>query len=160
MLANYGNIQVHDLFFFHERARKVNIWAFTFLVGPYAGPLISSFLLAKISWRFDMGVLAIFYAVSTGLVMLLGEETLYDRENTRKPTEGSSKISILVGVAGAKAKGQTSMSSVAKHLLELLIRPQLLLPSEYPPYFALSVPTLTLSQRCSSSSFLRGQLVL
>jgi hypothetical protein len=76
-----------------------------------------------------MGVLAIFYAVSTGLVILFGEETLYDREKTMKPTGGASKISILIGVAGAKAKGQTTMSSVTKHLLELLIRPQLLLPS-------------------------------
>ena len=81
-----------------------------------------------------MGVLAIFYAVSTGCVILLGEETLYDRENTKKPTEGASKISILIGAAGAKAKGQTSMISVSKHLLELLIRPQLLLPSESFPH--------------------------
>ena len=76
-----------------------------------------------------MGVLAIFYAVSTGLVILLGEETLYDRKKTMKPTDGASKLSILVGIAGAKAKGQTTMTSVWKHLLELLIRPQLLLPS-------------------------------
>ena len=26
---------IHDMFFFHERARKVNIWAFCFLVGMY-----------------------------------------------------------------------------------------------------------------------------
>lgn len=77
-----------------------------------------------------MGVLAIFYAVSTGLVVLLGEETLYDRKKSIKPTDGASKISILIGSAGAKAEGQTSMLSVWKHLFELLIRPQLLLPSQ------------------------------
>jgi MFS family permease len=114
---------------FTERARKVNIWAFTFLLGPFLGPFISSFLLAKISWRFDMGVLAMFYGVSAILVVLLGEETLYDREKTMKPTAGASKFSILLGIAGARAKGQTSLMSVAKHLTQLLIKPQLLFPS-------------------------------
>jgi MFS family permease len=113
---------------FPERTRKLNIWAFMFLVGPYLGPLISSFLLSKISWRLDMGILAIFYAVSTVLVVILGEETLYDREKTVNPTEGASHVSLLIGVAGFKAKGQTTMASVSKHLLQIFIRPQLLLP--------------------------------
>jgi MFS family permease len=26
---------IHDMFFFHERARKINIWAFSFLLGEY-----------------------------------------------------------------------------------------------------------------------------
>lgn len=138
---------VHDLFFFHgkrpdpvlstkadfrERARKVNIWAFTFLLGPFLGPFISSFLLSTgISWRLDFGVLAMFYGVSAILVVLLGEETLYDREKTVKPTAGSNKVSILLGIAGAKAKGQSSLISVAKDLLSLLIKPQLLFPSKH-----------------------------
>ncbi|KUJ10142.1 MFS general substrate transporter [Mollisia scopiformis] len=114
-----------------ERARKVNIWAFTFLLGPFLGPFVSSFLLSRISWQFDMGVLAMFYGVSAILVVLLGEETLYDRDKSWKPTAGASKISILVGIAGAKAKGQTSLMLVSKQLLELLIKPQLLLPTLY-----------------------------
>jgi MFS family permease len=114
-----------------ERARKVNIWAFTFLLGPFLGPFISSFLLSTgISWRFDFGILAIFYGVSEIIVVLLGEETLYDRENTTKPTAGASKLSILIGIAGAKAKGQTSLMSVTRHLAQLLIKPQLLFPSK------------------------------
>lgn len=154
-----NDTKVHDLFFFHERARKVNIWAFTFLVAPYAGPLVSSFLLARISWRFDMGILAIFYAVSTALVVLLGEETLYDRKKSIKPTEGASKTNILIGVAGARAEGQTSMMSVWKHLLELLIRPQLLLPCWFITLQNEHSPTNV--EKPSSSSFSSpGQLVL
>ena len=41
---------IHDMFFFHERARKINIWAFSFLLGPYVGPLISSLLILRIGW--------------------------------------------------------------------------------------------------------------
>jgi MFS family permease len=113
---------------FSERTRKVNIWAFTFLLGPFLGPFISSFLLSRISWQFDMGVLAMFYGTSAILVVLLGEETMYDRERSWKPTAGASKFSILVGIAGAKAKGQTGLMLVSRQLLELLIKPQLLLP--------------------------------
>lgn len=113
-----------------ERARKVNIWAFTFILGPFLGPFVSSFLLSKISWQFDMGVLAMFYGVSSILVVLLGEETLYDRQKSIKPTAGASKISILIGLAGYKAKDQTSLWSVTRHLAQLLIKPQLLMPSK------------------------------
>jgi MFS family permease len=111
-----------------ERARKVNIWAFTFLLGPFLGPFISSFLLSKISWRFDMGVLAMFYGVSAIVVALFGEETLYDRQNGVKPTSGASRISLLIGIAGVKSKGQTTMLAVSKHLIQIAIKPQLLLP--------------------------------
>jgi hypothetical protein len=39
----------------------------------------------------------------------------------------------MIGIAGFKAKGQTNMKSVITHLLQILARPQLLLPSTYPP---------------------------
>ena len=75
-----------------------------------------------------MGVLAGFYGFSTLLVILIGKETLYDRENNRVPTAGASRISVLTGVAGVKATGMPRMMDVFKHLFELLICPQLLLP--------------------------------
>lgn len=101
-----------------------------FLVGPYLGPFISSFLLSVVSWRVNMGILAASYAVSTILVVLLGEETLYDREKTVNPTEGASHISLLIGTAGFKAKGQTSLGVVSKHLAQISIKPQLILPCQ------------------------------
>lgn len=81
-----------------------------------------------------MGILAATYAVSTVLVVLLGEETLYDREKTINPTEGASRISLLIGTAGFKAKGQTSLAVVSKHLAEIAIKPQILLPCKYSFY--------------------------
>ena len=103
-----------------------------------------------------MGVLAIFYAVSLGLVILLGEETLYDREKKMKPTEGASKLSIMIGIAGVRAKGQTSMASVAKHLLELSIRPQLLLPGKYHSGRTSSITALTSFSIVHSIAFYVG----
>lgn len=111
-----------------ERARKVNIWAFTFLFGAFFGPMMSSFLLSKISWELDMGILAIWYAVSALLVAICGEETLYDREKGVSPTAGASRLSLLIGIAGWKSKGQSSLLTVSKHLVSVGIKPQLLLP--------------------------------
>jgi MFS family permease len=116
-----------------ERARKVNIWAFTFLFGAFFGPMMSSFLLSKISWEVDMGVLAIWYGVSALLVAICGEETLYDREKGISPTAGASRLSLLIGTAGWKSKGQSSLVTVSKHLVSVGIKPQLLLPCK--PFF-------------------------
>jgi len=75
-----------------------------------------------------MGVLAIWYGVSAILVAICGEETLYDRQKGVKPTSGASRISLLIGIAGWKAKGQSSLVTVSKHLVSVGIKPQLLLP--------------------------------
>jgi hypothetical protein len=98
------------------------------LFGAFFGPMMSSFLLSKISWELDMGVLAIWYGVSAILVAICGEETLYDRQKGVKPTSGASRISLLIGIAGWKAKGQSSLMTVSKHLVSVGIKPQLLLP--------------------------------
>jgi MFS family permease len=104
------------------------MWAFCFVIGPYLGPFVSSWLLAAVNWRLDMGILASFYALSTILVVLFGEETLYDRKAGEKPTLHANKFLILIGIAGAKAEGQPKMQTVFIDLVRLVIKPQLLLP--------------------------------
>lgn len=79
------------------------------------------------------GILSISYAVSLGLVVLLGEETLYDRERSINPTKGASRMSLLIGTAGIRAEGQTSLGQVSKHLAEIAIKPQILLPCQSSP---------------------------
>ena len=46
---------VHDMFFFHQRARMVNVWVFCLMGGPFLGPFVSSWLLLKLDWRADFG---------------------------------------------------------------------------------------------------------
>jgi MFS family permease len=123
---------IHDMFFFHERARKINIWAFSFLVGPYAGPFVAGFLIEKINWRQDFGVLAAFYAFSTILVVLFGDETLYDRENPKNNSmeaKGfSRKLQLLTGIAGIKAQGRPTLKTVFKDIFVIAPLPYLILP--------------------------------
>jgi MFS family permease len=125
---------IHDMFFFHERARKINIWAFSFLIGPYLGPFISGFIAEKLDWRNNFGVLAGFYGFSVLLIVLFGDETLYDREHKHEPAPTSgivARIQKLTGITGIRnAANHPKLWEVTKDLFGLLLRPYLLLPSK------------------------------
>ncbi|KAL1623720.1 hypothetical protein SLS54_004181 [Diplodia seriata] len=126
-----GLSMIHDMFFFHERARKINIWAASFLIGPYLGPFISSLIISKLNWREDFGVLAGFYGLSVLMVVSLGEETLYERNVSEKPKDRSiaQHISSLLGIEGARVKGRPGLWTVTKHQYSLLARPYLFAPT-------------------------------
>ena len=47
-----GLSYIKDMFFFHEHARKIGLWAGLFLLSPYCGPLFGNFIIAGTgSWR-------------------------------------------------------------------------------------------------------------
>jgi MFS family permease len=122
---------IHDMFFFHERTRKINVWAFSFLVGPYLGPFISGFLIQKINWRQDFGVMAGFHGFAILLIILFGDETLYDREHPENNTITTGilgKIQLLTCFAGISAKGRPALKTVFEDLIALSYLPHLILP--------------------------------
>ncbi|KAK0625388.1 major facilitator superfamily domain-containing protein [Bombardia bombarda] len=135
-----GMSMIHDMFFFDERARKVNIWAASFLLGPYLGPFISSLLLQRIGWRADFAVLAGFYGVSVAMVVVLGDETLFEREGMgqvdgagrRKPSV-LRHVRLLLGIEGWRktrnSRNRPTMWTTFKQQLTLLSLPHLLLPT-------------------------------
>ncbi|PGH27551.1 hypothetical protein AJ80_00792 [Polytolypa hystricis UAMH7299] len=141
---------INDMFFFHERARKINIWAFCFLMGPFIGPFFSGLLMEKINWRQAFGILAGLYAFSCGLVAVFGEETLFDRNIRQGPlTSGGvwGRIELLTGIAGVRATGRPTLWTVSKHLAAIAILPQLLGPGCTTPHVMWSVGlTVTITQ--------------
>lgn len=133
---------IHDMFFFDERARKINIWAMSFLLGPYVGPFISSLLLLKLDWRPDFGVLAGFYGLSVIMVILLGDETLFDRDGLERAGSKSAivgsprpfslrrHINLLLGLEGFRnCAGRPKLWTVFVHQCQLFARPYLFLPT-------------------------------
>jgi MFS family permease len=124
---------IYSLFFFHQRARAINIWAFSFLLGPYLGPFLSGFIVEKLSWRNTFGVLCGFYGFSVLIIFLLGEETTYNRDGIQQPRRGGFKgrLAAITGIQGAKERrDRPSILEVSKDLFGLLSRPYLLVPSE------------------------------
>ncbi|KAL1634654.1 hypothetical protein SLS58_010597 [Diplodia intermedia] len=127
-----GLTVIHDMFFFHERTRKINTWCIAFLVGPIFAPIMSSLILSKIGWREDFAVLAGMYFLSLVLVIAMGDETAFDRRspgNNIKPCGIRGRLELLTGVTGWKTKGRPSLWSVSVQILQLQIKPQILLPS-------------------------------
>lgn len=45
-----GLMFIFDLFFFHERARKINIWSAFIILSPYMGPLFAAFIITTQPW--------------------------------------------------------------------------------------------------------------
>ncbi|KAI9923731.1 hypothetical protein MW887_008358 [Aspergillus wentii] len=74
-----GLMFIKDMFFFHEHARKINIWSSFIILSPYLGPLIAAFITNTQIWRWAFGV----YTIETGLcliaIILFVDETYYDR---------------------------------------------------------------------------------
>ncbi|KAF2093009.1 MFS general substrate transporter [Rhizodiscina lignyota] len=128
-----GLSMIHDMFFFHERARKINIWGFSFLIGPYLGPFVSGFIITKLDWRHTFGVLCGFYGFSVLMILLFGDETLFDRSEDRKPIERkgiAQRVNLMIGIAGiSESHGRPGVWEVTKDLFGLLLRPYLLLPT-------------------------------
>jgi MFS family permease len=74
---------IKDMFFFHEHARKINIWSGFIILSPYMGPLLASFIVNTQIWQWAFGL----YAIETGLclaaITLFVDETYYDRKTVQ-----------------------------------------------------------------------------
>ncbi|KAF2812732.1 MFS general substrate transporter, partial [Mytilinidion resinicola] len=120
---------VYDMFFFHERARKINIWAFCVILGPCIGPFVSSLLLTKLGWRQDFGIMAALYFLSQVIVITFGDETLYNRSHPEpRPSKGVwSRIKLLTGIHGAQQAGRPTLVRVIKDIALVHTRPHIVL---------------------------------
>lgn len=132
---------IHDMFFFHKRARKINIWAFSFFCGPFLGPFISGLLVERISWRAVYGVLAGLHGLAVLLIVIFGDETLYDRiipvadtpsrgvTGLRRLTKRPNRVLRLVGHKPPASTVRPSLWTSTKHTFQIAVLPQLLLPT-------------------------------
>jgi len=71
----------HDIFL-PRATRMINIGVLV-LIGPFLGAFMSSLILSKLAWRPDFGILASMYGLSLLLVILFGDETLFDARRLR-----------------------------------------------------------------------------
>ncbi|MDI1488690.1 MAG: hypothetical protein OHK93_007966 [Ramalina farinacea] len=94
-----GLMLIEDMFFFHEHARKINIWSAFITVSPYMGPLIAAFIITKLNWTWPFWI----FTIETGLcligIILFLDETYYDRRiPLDKQPARRSKVLRLIGV--------------------------------------------------------------
>ena len=83
----------------HEISRKINIWQASVILSPYLGPLLASFMITKLAWRWPFWI----YTIETGLcllaVVIWCDETYYNRglPETKQPLR-QSRLLRMIGV--------------------------------------------------------------
>ncbi|OAX82072.1 hypothetical protein ACJ72_03585 [Emergomyces africanus] len=94
-----GLMFIKDLFFFHEHARKINIWSSFIIVSPYLGPLFTAFIINTQIWQWAFGVYSIMTALCLALIVFFIDETYYDRKipKSQQPARGA-KWRRMVGI--------------------------------------------------------------
>ncbi|GAB1312589.1 hypothetical protein MFIFM68171_02799 [Madurella fahalii] len=100
-----GLMFIKDIFFFHEQARKINIWASLIVISPYVGPLLAAFMTETQGWPVPFWVYFAMNVLGLVLVVCFLEETYYDRDipAEEQPRRGS-RIARLTGTAQWKSR--------------------------------------------------------
>ena len=128
-------------FYFHEHARKIGIWAWAFVISPYLGPFLSAIIANFKPWRTSSWINFLIVGLALTFVTFLGDETLYDRDNTDiQPPKPQGwlkyKVQMLTGIYGAKCKGRTTVWQSTRDLFFLLTRPYFLFLCGTSPHLA------------------------
>ncbi|CCX08386.1 major facilitator superfamily domain-containing protein [Pyronema domesticum] len=123
---------IQEIYFFEEKVSKINIWGWSVLVGPYAGPFISSFMLRSLTWREAFWMFSGFVAVGLIAIIVMMEETAYDRETpTNNPDRPAGhwkrKMYSLIGITGSRMKGRKTLLQGSMEVWRVFIQPQFLL---------------------------------
>lgn len=94
---------IKDMFFFHERARKIGLWSFVYITSPYIGPLFSNFILAGTEdWHLVYWVSTAIIGLYLVLIVAFVDETWYNREkhSTEQPARPSGFMGRLSRTMG------------------------------------------------------------
>ena len=100
------------------------------MAGPSIGPFISAWLILVMPWRAVYGVLAALYGLSWLTIIILGDETLYDRRSPLAKKRGFfAGVKLLVGITGAQTGGRPRLVDVLRHMMNIQFQPHVFLIS-------------------------------
>lgn len=91
---------VKDIFFFHEHARKIGLWACLYISSPYLGPLLGNFIVGGTGrWEDVLWMCVGVCALQLVMIVLFLDESYYNRTI---PAEGQpprgSRLLRITGV--------------------------------------------------------------
>ncbi|KAL2117370.1 hypothetical protein VTJ04DRAFT_9538 [Mycothermus thermophilus] len=120
-----GLMFLKDIFFFHQQARKINIWASFIIISPYMGPLLTAFMTETQRWPVPFWVFFAMNVLGLGLVVCFLDETYYDRSipPEEQPARGS-RLARLTGVAQWKSRHlRNTFSQACWRTASVLVKP-------------------------------------
>lgn len=89
---------IKDMFFFHESARKIGLWASLYISSPYLGPLLANFVVAgTANWRAVFWMCVGVCGFQFTLILLFLDEPYYNRAlpSTQQPERGNRILRLL-----------------------------------------------------------------
>ncbi|KAF2993748.1 hypothetical protein E8E13_001001 [Curvularia kusanoi] len=128
-----GLMFVYDMFYFHERARKINILATFVLLSPYMGPLIAAFIISTEAWPTAFWVYFAETALALILTILFVRETYCDRRipTANQPPQGS-RIGQLVGTAQFQSRHlRSTFGQACMRPIHVILKPTVFLSCFY-----------------------------
>ena len=120
---------IKDMFFFHEHARKIGLWAWLFLISPYCGPLFGNFIIAGTgSWRAVFWLVFGVCAFDLVLIVIFADESWYRRDiPLSEQPERSSKTRLFRLIGTWQLKHHTNyfltIPSSYYRLVAVIIKP-------------------------------------
>ncbi|KAH8804875.1 major facilitator superfamily domain-containing protein [Xylogone sp. PMI_703] len=79
--VSLGGLVVKDMFFVHERGRKIGIWTMCFAVSPYIAVVLDGIITLYAGWRWMMWLTFLLWCPMIILSVVCLPESLYYREN-------------------------------------------------------------------------------
>ncbi|KAF5714449.1 major facilitator superfamily transporter [Fusarium mundagurra] len=134
-----GTSCVNDVFFLHQRGRRVGLWNFAVIVSVNIAPVISGYLIVDMGWRWAFWFLAVAFAVGLIMVVFFLPETKWDRDEITPSVIGNEKteksaLDLVAPVEASVAAPWKKICGVqhlqfasAKELLPSLVSPILML---------------------------------
>ncbi|KAK3371047.1 major facilitator superfamily domain-containing protein [Lasiosphaeria ovina] len=120
-----GLMFIQDIFFFHERARKINIWASFVVMSPYLGPLLAAFETETQPWPVPFWVYFALNVLGFGLVVGFLQETYYDR--SIPPPPRGSRLARLTGHAQWQSRHlRNTFPEACMRTVRVLLKPIIL----------------------------------
>ncbi|KAK9427719.1 major facilitator superfamily domain-containing protein [Lipomyces doorenjongii] len=120
-----GLMFINDLFFFHERVRKINIWSAFVILSPFLSPLITAFILTTQPWQVAFWLYVALTGFCLVLTILLMDETYYDRrlaQDAQPPKH--SRLMRLVGVEQFRSRRlRNSFFSAIMRSIKVIMKP-------------------------------------
>lgn len=120
---------IKDIFFFHEHARKIGLWASLYISSPYIGPLFANFIVdATGNWRLVFWLCFAICCFQLVLVTLFLDESYYNRKVETQPERGNRLLRVLGIWQARNHKGYFySLKGAVTRMLSTITKPALLL---------------------------------
>ncbi|KIW83165.1 hypothetical protein Z517_02409 [Fonsecaea pedrosoi CBS 271.37] len=123
---------IHDMFFFHEHARKIGVWYAIYIISPFVGPFCGNFIVGTLGeWRPVFWLVFAWSCFLLCLTLMFGDETYYKRSvppSQQPPRPGGQlgRLSRVLGVWQIQHHGNGYFSTLPRcygRLGEVLLKP-------------------------------------